>query len=112
MPYNLVRAALAGALLTLPIASFADQYPSKLVRFVIPYPAGGPSDTVGRLLAQKLSEQTGRTFLVDNAPGANGAIGADKVAKSKPDGYTLLFNPSAFTHLANGLEGHPLQRGD
>src|SRR4029453_5068307 len=81
----------------LPTAPFADQYPSKLVRFVIPYPAGGPTDTVGRLLAKKLSEQTGRTFLIDNAPGANGAIGADKVAKSKPDGYTLLFNSSVFT---------------
>src|SRR5512132_2021737 len=97
MQYNLLRAVLASALLMLPTAPFADQYPSKLVRFVIPYPAGGPTDTVGRLLAQKLSEQTGRTFLIDNAPGANGAIGADKVAKSKPDGYTLLFNASVFT---------------
>jgi tripartite-type tricarboxylate transporter receptor subunit TctC len=97
MQGTLVRAAVAGTLLTLSTLSFADQYPSKLVRFVIPYPAGGPTDTVGRLLAQKLSEQTGQTFLIDNAPGGNGAIGADKVAKSKPDGYTLLFNPSAFT---------------
>jgi tripartite-type tricarboxylate transporter receptor subunit TctC len=97
MQRTLIRAAFAGTLLMLPTAPVADQYPSKLVRFVIPYPAGGPTDTVGRLLAQKLSEQTGRTFLVDNAPGANGAIGADKVVKSKPDGYTLLFNPSAFT---------------
>jgi tripartite-type tricarboxylate transporter receptor subunit TctC len=97
MQYNLVRAVLTSALLMLPTAPFADQYPSKLVRFVIPYPAGGPTDTVGRLLAQKLSEQTGRTFLIDNAPGANGAIGADKVGKSKPDGYTLLFNASVFT---------------
>jgi tripartite-type tricarboxylate transporter receptor subunit TctC len=97
MQRNLIGAAFASALLMLPTAPFADQYPSKLVRFVIPYPAGGPTDAVGRLLAQKLSEQTGRTFLIDNAPGANGAIGADKVAKSKPDGYTLLFNASVFT---------------
>ena len=80
----LIGAAFGSGLLMLPTATFSQQYPSKLVRLVIPYPAGGPTDTVGRLLAQRLSEQTGRTFLIDNAPGANGAIGADKVAKSKP----------------------------
>jgi len=97
MQWNLIGAAFGSGLLMLPTATFSQQYPSKLVRLVIPYPAGGPTDTVGRLLAQRLSEQTGRTFLIDNAPGANGAIGADKVAKSKPDGYTLLFNASVFT---------------
>lgn len=93
----LIAAAAALASLALPFQAFAQAYPSKLVRVVIPFPAGGPTDTVGRLLAQKLQEQTGQTFLIENAPGANGAIGAEKVSRSKPDGYTLLFNASTFT---------------
>lgn len=94
---GLIAVAAAATLLTLPLQALAQAYPSKLVRVVIPFPAGGPTDTVGRLLAQRLSEQTGQTFLIENAPGANGAIGAEKVARSGPDGYTLLFNASAFT---------------
>jgi tripartite-type tricarboxylate transporter receptor subunit TctC len=97
MHSRLIWVILAGALVMFPAAPRAEEYPSKLVRVVLPYPAGGPTDAVGRLLVQKLSEQTGRTFLIDNVGGANGAIGADKVAKSKPDGYTLLFNASVFT---------------
>ncbi len=78
-------------------ASFAQAYPSKQVRVIIPFPPGGTLDTVGRMLAQKLSEQTGQTFLVENRPGGNGMIGADAVAKAPADGYTLLFNASTFT---------------
>lgn len=95
MHRRLVTALIAGAFLGLPAR--AEEYPSRLVRVVIPFPAGGPTDAVGRLLAQKLTEQTGQTFLIDNVPGGNAAIGADKVAKAKPDGYTLLFNASTFT---------------
>ncbi len=95
------------------LTTLADTYPSKLVRVVIPFPAGGPTDTVGRLLAQKLAEQTGQTFLIDNAPGANGAIGADKVVKSAPDGYTLLFNASTFTTspMVSKLVRYNVQKG-
>jgi tripartite-type tricarboxylate transporter receptor subunit TctC len=75
----------------------AQSYPSKPVRVIIPFPPGGTLDTVGRMLAQKLSEQTGQTFVVENRPGGNGTIGADAVAKAAADGYTLLFNASTFT---------------
>lgn len=92
----LVRALAAVLAVVSPIA-LAQTYPAKLVRIVIPFPPGGPTDTVGRLLAQQLQEQLGQTFLIDNRPGANGAIGSDQVAKSAPDGYTLLFNASTFT---------------
>jgi tripartite-type tricarboxylate transporter receptor subunit TctC len=76
---------------------YAQAYPNKQVRVIIPFPPGGTLDTVGRLLAQKLSDQTGQSFVVENRAGGNGMIGADAVAKAPADGYTLLFNASTFT---------------
>lgn len=75
----------------------AQSYPNKPVRVIIPFPPGGTLDIVGRMLAQKLSEQTAQNFVVENRAGGNGMIGADAVAKAAADGYTLLFNASTFT---------------
>ncbi|MGZ9014417.1 MAG: tripartite tricarboxylate transporter substrate binding protein, partial [Burkholderiales bacterium] len=72
-------------------------YPAKPVRLVVPLAAGGPSDHMARALAQKLTEGVKQTIIVDNRPGASGVIGADVVAKSPPDGYTLLLAQTAFT---------------
>jgi tripartite-type tricarboxylate transporter receptor subunit TctC len=85
-----MRPALALACLFVSTLAFAQDYPAKPVKLVVPYAAGGNADIWGRVLAQKLTEQTGNTFLVENKPGANGGIGTDYVAKSAPDGYTLL----------------------
>ncbi len=74
-------------------------FPIKPGRVVVAYPAGGPTDILGRIVAQKLSEGTGQQFIVDNRPGAAGIIGAEIVAKSPPDGYTLLVVPA--THAVN-----------
>jgi tripartite-type tricarboxylate transporter receptor subunit TctC len=71
-------------------APSAQEYPTKPVRVVVPYAAGGNADIFGRTLAQKLGEATKQSFIVENKPGANGGIGADVVAKAAPDGYTLL----------------------
>ena len=65
-------------------------YPSRQVRMVVPYPAGGPTDLIGRLLAQKLGEQLGQSFYVENIAGASGALGAGQVAQAAADGHTLL----------------------
>src|SRR5262245_5829289 len=65
-------------------------YPNKPVRVVVPYPAGSTPDIVGRALATKLQASLGQPFVVENKPGAGGNIGADSVAKSAPDGHTLL----------------------
>jgi tripartite-type tricarboxylate transporter receptor subunit TctC len=73
------------------------QYPARPVKVVIPFPPGGPTDVVGRLLAQKLTEQTGQNFLIENRAGGNATIGSNEVAKSAADGYTLLFNASIFS---------------
>jgi tripartite-type tricarboxylate transporter receptor subunit TctC len=96
--------ALAGAILTGAVE--AQGYPSKPVHLVVPYSAGGGADTLARALAQRLSETWGQQVLVENRPGANTAIGAVYVAKSTPDGYTLLMietalviNPSLYTKL-------------
>src|SRR2546423_2075382 len=97
------RAALesmrvAAALLVLLLFHGAQaQYPAKPLRMVVPFPPGGPTDVVGRLLAQKLSEQLGQNVVVENRAGANATIGSNEVAKSAADGYVLLFNASIFT---------------
>jgi tripartite-type tricarboxylate transporter receptor subunit TctC len=78
----------------------AQPYPAKPIRFVVPYPPGGPLDAVARLLGQKVAESTKQPVVVDNKPGAGGNIGADIVAKSAPDGYTILMGAVA-THAIN-----------
>jgi tripartite-type tricarboxylate transporter receptor subunit TctC len=94
-----LRNALLAALCALPFAASA-QYPDKPIRYVVPYPPGGPLDTVARLLGQKVSERLGQPVIVDNKPGAGGNIGADFVAKSAQDGYTILMGAVA-THAIN-----------
>ena len=74
----------------------AQAYPNRPVKMIIPFPPGGTLDIVGRMLAQKLSDQMGQQFVVDSRPGGNGSIGATAVTKSSNDGYTLLFNASTF----------------
>lgn len=81
--------SLAAASLT-GMAHAADAYPSKPITLVIPFSPGGSTDILGRLLAQKLGERMNTTVVVENKPGANGTIGVDRVAKSAPDGYTVV----------------------
>jgi len=76
-------------------AAQAQAWPNKPIRMVVPYPPGGPTDIVARVVGQKLSERLGQPIVVDNRPGAGGNIGADAVAKSAPDGYTMLVATTA-----------------
>jgi len=71
-------------------AAFAQAYPNKPIRLVVPFPAGGATDLFARTLSQKMGEKLGTTLVIDNKPGAGGAIGSDLVAKAPADGYTLL----------------------
>ena len=77
--------------------ALAQNFPNKAVRMVVPFPAGGSTDIVGRTVAQKLSEMWGQPVVVDNRPGGGTTIGTDAVAKAAPDGYTLLVTPAPFT---------------
>jgi tripartite-type tricarboxylate transporter receptor subunit TctC len=84
-------------------ASMAQDWPDRTVRLVVPYAAGGGTDTVARVLAQKLFDRLGQRFVVENRPGASGNLGAQAVAKAEPDGYTLLVGSPAEVALNQNL---------
>lgn len=105
---NIASALVASCFALASLAAHgAETYPDSPVRIVVPYPPGGTTDYVARLIADKLSKNTGRSFVVENRSGATGTIGALAVLRSKPDGYTLLaidttfaILPSMFKHLS------------
>ncbi|MBY0467170.1 MAG: tripartite tricarboxylate transporter substrate binding protein, partial [Burkholderiales bacterium] len=76
-------------------AAFAQAYPTKPIKAVVPFAAGSATDQIGRAFAQKMSETLGQPIVVDNKAGVNGMLGADAVAKSAPDGYTLLIGTNS-----------------
>jgi len=102
---TLVRATLIFVIST---AAFAQVWPAKPVRFVVPFPAGGSTDVVGRILAEHLRQGLGQTFVIDNRAGAGGTVGSDVVAKAAPDGYTMLIGTSSTHAIASGLYGSKL----
>src|SRR6267142_4126666 len=95
----MLRAVLAVALLGCGAAAWSQPYPSKTVRLVVPYAVGGSADVYGRVLAAKLSENLGHPVVVENRPGGGAVVGTDAVAKSAPDGYTVLMMSN--THAVN-----------
>ncbi len=88
------------ALLAFPVT--AQDYPNKIVKIIVPFPAGGSTDVLARMAAQKLNESYGQTFIVEDRPGATGTIASAFVAKSAPDGYTLIMH-SVSTYIAGYL---------
>ena len=91
--------ALAGALCAIATAAYANDYPSRPVRFIVATPAGGNVDLMARIVGQKLGDALGRSFVIDNRGGAGGVIGEEAAARSNPDGHTLLFVSMA--HVVN-----------
>jgi tripartite-type tricarboxylate transporter receptor subunit TctC len=97
-----VRAAgtLFLLMLLLPAVAAAQQYPSKPVRMIVPFPAGGPADIFGRGLAQGMAQELGQPVLVENVAGVGGVLGVERALKSAPDGYTLGFNSGSTLSIA------------
>src|SRR3954471_23629892 len=96
----LPRFACALAALTAlasPPVAFAQAYPTKPIRFILPFPPGGPTDIAGRAIAQKLSDQMGQPVIADNRPGATSNIGLELTAKAPPDGYTIVLTPPSIS---------------
>ncbi len=96
-------AAIAtGALLAAPLVGAQQSYPTRVVRLVVPFPAGGVADVLGRMTAQRLSAQYGQQMVVENRAGSGGHVGAELVARATPDGYTIMFGTIG-VHAAYGI---------
>lgn len=112
MRFKFVKPALLvlsvfGAMMT--SAAFAQSYPSKTVKIIVPFAAGGPADNYARFMAQRLQDSLGQSFVVDNRPGAGAVIGTDAAAKAAPDGYTLLLMSNAQTVNETLIPNKPYQ---
>src|SRR5688572_33201949 len=88
------------ALVAFPLLAMAQAYPSKPVKVIVPFPAGGPADIFGRGLAQGMSAELGQPVIVENVGGVGGVLGVDRALKSAPDGYTLGFNSGSTLSIA------------
>ena len=103
---------LAFALLAGCSLAAAQGYPNKSIRMVLPYPAGGGTDALGRITAERLSDRLGVPVVVTNVPGGSGTVGSEQVRRAEPDGYTILFNASLFLmgkHVVKSTPYDPLE---
>src|SRR5215510_13231436 len=96
-----------------PLPVQAQEYPNRAVKFVVPFPAGGPADTISRILTEKMAVTLGQTIVIENRAGAGGLTGIASVAKSDPDGYTIAIAPSSGlamnVNLRENMPFHPLK---
>ena len=107
-----MRGAIVGALLVCALAvqgdASAQDWPARPMTVVVPFAAGGPIDVVARLISPRMSELLGQQVVVDNTPGAGGMVGASRVAKSAPDGYTMLLGNQGTHTYSQFLYKKPL----
>lgn len=92
-----MRRLFLSLLVALPVAAAAQSYPDKPVRFIVPYPPGGGTDVIARIVQQKFGQLLGQPIVIENRGGAGGSVGTEAAAKSAPDGYTVLFTLSSHT---------------
>jgi len=101
--------AITVVLSSLPAVAQQTAWPERSVRFIVPFPAGGPTDIIARVVGQKMSERLGQTFVIDNRGGAGGVTGTDAVAKSAPDGYTMALTSAGALAISPALQRMPYQ---
>ena len=99
----IVRIALAVCSVALAHTAMAQSYPARALRLVVPFAPGGSTDTLARIVGQRLTESLGQPVVVDNRPAAGGIVGADLVAKAQPDGHTLLIGAISTMAIAPAL---------
>jgi tripartite-type tricarboxylate transporter receptor subunit TctC len=99
--------AVVAALIAPTASVLADEYPSRAIALIVPFSAGGPTDTLGRILAERMTRTLGQTVLVENVTGAGGTIGNNKVIKAAPDGYTAMIGHIGTHVLAPAVQGLP-----
>ena len=104
-----IKVIVGAWLALLGIAAYAQEYPVRPVRIIVPFSAGGPADIHARFIGQRLQEALGQTFIIDNRPGAGSLIGTEVVAKSPPDGYTLLMMSNTHTVNESLIPNRPYQ---
>ena len=92
------------SLLVLPAAVAADEFPSKPIRLIVPFPAGGPNDIIARVIGQRMSELIKQPVLIDNRGGQGGVLGTDAVAKAAPDGYTIAISSAGALAISPSME--------
>lgn len=108
-----ISLALLVAASAMPTAAISQTYPDKPIRLVVPYPPGGPTDTAARIIGHVLAERLGQSVIIDNKPGASGAIGIEQVMRSAADGYTvgILANPTVNSVLLGVKQGFDVKTG-
>ena len=111
--FRLMRALCLVSICALPGTLVAQEFPSRPLKFVVPFPAGGPADTISRILTEKMATVLGQTIVIENRAGAGGLTGIASVAKSDPDGYTIAIAPSSGlamnVNLRENMPFHPLK---
>jgi tripartite-type tricarboxylate transporter receptor subunit TctC len=91
-------------LLMVPSLAAAQDFPTKPIRLIVPFPAGGPNDIIARVIGQRMSELTGQPVLIDNRGGQGGVLGTDAVAKANPDGYTIAISSAGALAISPSME--------
>ena len=109
---SVLRSLLSFAVLAFAFGTAQAQWPDRPIKLVVPWPPGGAVDTIGRLIAQNIAEPLGQPVVIDNRAGAAGAIGSDVVAKSQPDGYTLLMGSTTVISVNPALQKLPYEASD
>jgi tripartite-type tricarboxylate transporter receptor subunit TctC len=101
------RTLLLAFLLLLPTLASAQNFPSKPIKLIVPFPAGGPNDIIARVIGQRMSELSGQPVLIDNRGGQGGVLGTDAVAKAAPDGYTIAISSAGALAISPSVEKVP-----